>query len=52
MKVKRIIILGMALAMLLLSLEGCVDQRYVSTDAACDAMPCHKNAGNKGIVNE
>jgi hypothetical protein len=49
---KRIIILGMALAMLLLSFEGCVDQRYVNTDAACEAMPCHRNAGNRGIVNE
>ena len=50
---KRIIILGMALAMMLVSLGGCfVDQGNVREDADCVGMPCHRNAGNNGVVNE
>ncbi|MHB8770758.1 MAG: hypothetical protein ACYC7J_07180 [Syntrophales bacterium] len=32
----------MAALLLLAVLGGCADQRYVSHDAACAAMPCHK----------
>ena len=50
---KRIIIVEIVLAMMLVSLGGCfVDQRYVRDDAACAGMPCHRSGGNNGIVNE
>lgn len=50
---KQVIGVGMAMVLMLLFLWGCfADQRYVNHDAACAAMPCHKNPWTEGMVNE